>query len=132
MELLERVAAGGLLEPGAPVVVLLSGGRDSVCLLDVAVALCGAPAVRALHVNYALRDEAERDEAHCRALGEALGVEIDVERAERPDDAPGNLQAWARDVRYAAGARRAAAAGDGLVAAAHTATDQAETILYRL
>src|SRR3954463_15324387 len=32
MELLERVAAGGLLEPGAPVLVLLSGGRDSVCL----------------------------------------------------------------------------------------------------
>src|SRR4051794_16330499 len=133
MELLERVAAGGLLEPGAPAVVLLSGGRDSVCLLDVAVALCGAPAVRALHVNYGLRDEAAGDEAQCRALCERLGVELGVERADRPDDAPGNLQAWARDLRYAAGARLAAAAGgDARVAAAHTATDQAETILYRL
>src|SRR3954453_16396892 len=131
MELLERVAAGGLLEPGRPVVILLSGGRDSVCLLGVAVVLCGAPAVRALHVNYGLRDAADGDEAHCRALCERLGVEIDVERAERPDDAPGNLQAWARDVRYAAGGRLAAAAGgDGLVAAPPTPPNHAETILY--
>src|SRR3954451_25283300 len=131
MELLERVAAGGLLEPGRPVVVLLSGGRDSVCLLDLAVELSGAPA--ALHVNYGLRDEAAGDEAHCRALCERLGIELPVEGAARPDDAPGNLQAWARDVRYASAARLAATAGPGArVAAAHTATDQAETILYRL
>src|SRR3954452_693688 len=131
MELLERVAAGGLLEPGRPVVVLLSGGRDSVCLLDLAVELSGAPA--ALHVNYGLRDGAGGDEAHCRAVCEGLGIELAVERAARPDDAPGNLQAWARDVRYASAARRAAAAGpDARVAAAHTATDQGETILYRL
>jgi tRNA(Ile)-lysidine synthase len=133
MELLERVVAGGLLERGRPVVVLLSGGRDSVCLLDVAAELSGAAGIRALHVNYGLRPEADGDEAHCRALCAALGVRIEVERAERPPGAPGNLQAWARDVRYAAGARLADAAGDGaLVAAAHTATDQAETILYRL
>jgi tRNA(Ile)-lysidine synthase len=86
--------------------------------------------VRALHVNYGLRAEADGDEAHCAALCARLGVPLSVERASRPDDAPGNLQAWARDVRYAAAARLA---GDGaLVAAAHTATDQAETILYRL
>ena len=40
--LLERVRAGGLLPAGAPVVVMLSGGRDSVCLLDLAVELAGA------------------------------------------------------------------------------------------
>jgi tRNA(Ile)-lysidine synthase len=123
----ERVRATGLLAAGADVVVLLSGGRDSVCLLDVAVALeCS---VRALHVNYGLRAEAGDDEAHCRALCEQLGVALAVHRATRPDDAPGNLQAWARDVRYAAAAE---AAGDGLVAVGHTASDQAETVLYRL
>jgi tRNA(Ile)-lysidine synthase len=131
MELLEGVAATGLLPPGRPVVVLLSGGRDSVCLLDVAVELAGAGSVRALHVNYGLRPGADGDEAHCAGLCRRLDVAFDVERAERPADAAGNLQAWARDVRYAAGARIAAAAG-GRVAAAHTATDQAETILYRL
>ena len=133
MDLLERVAATGLLQAGRPVVVLLSGGRDSVCLLDVAVEISGADVVRALHVNYGLRPEADGDEAHCAALCAMLGVPLEVERATRPDDAPGNLQAWARDVRYATAARLASAAGpEASVAAAHTATDQAETILYRL
>ena len=126
-ELIDRVRATGLLPSGAGVVVLLSGGRDSVCLLDVAVELgCAA---RALHVNYGLRAEADGDEAHCRALCEGLGVALAVHRATRPEDAPGNLQAWARDVRYAAAATEA---GGGLVAVGHTASDQAETVLYRL
>src|SRR3954453_9929860 len=124
MDLLERVAATGLLEPGRAVVVLLSGGRDSVCLLDLAVTLCGAESVRALHVNYGLRAEAGGDEAHCAALCDRLGAALEVHRAARPDDAPGNLQAWARDVRYAAAARLAAAAGPAARgAAAHTGTD---------
>ena len=126
-DLLDRVRATGLLGAGADVLVLLSGGRDSVCLLDVAVALeCS---VRALHVNYGLREEADEDEAHCRALCEHLGVALAVHRAARPGDSPGNLQAWARDVRYAAATE---AAEDGLVAVGHTASDQAETVLYRL
>lgn len=131
-DLLDRVRAGGLLTPGAPVLVLLSGGRDSVCLLDVAVLLCVPGSVRALHVNYGLRGGAsDGDEEACRALCERLEVPMEAVQATRPADAPGNLQAWARDVRYAVATRLTA--GDGaLIAAAHTRTDQAETILYRL
>jgi tRNA(Ile)-lysidine synthase len=130
---LEQVRAGGLLPAGGSVVVLLSGGRDSVCLLDVAVRAVGeAGAVTAVHVNYGLRDEADDDERHCAALCEQLGVRLTIERPRRPE-AGGNIQAWARDVRYAVATRLAIGAeGDVVVAAGHTADDQVETILYRL
>src|SRR5436190_10727317 len=126
MDLVAHVEAGGLVARGRPVVVLLSGGRDSTCLLDVCVQL-GAQA-SALHVNYGLREEAGAEEEHCRGLCRRLEVELDV---EHPGRVEGNTQAWARDVRYAAGARLAEARGADL-AAAHTASDQVETVLYRL
>jgi tRNA(Ile)-lysidine synthase len=128
--MLERVREEGLLPSGRPVVVMLSGGRDSVCMLDIAVRLLGAGLVTALHVNYGLREDSDEDEAHCRQLGERLGVRLEVERPERGEDR-GNLQAWARNVRYAAAASLAHAGG-ATIATGHTADDQVETILYRL
>ena len=128
-QLLERVRDGGLLEPGQAVIVCLSGGRDSVCLLDIAVELCGSENVAALHVNYGLREQAEDDQELCRELCQQLGVELTVERASAPRE--GNVQAWARDVRYGLGAQLASTAGAQL-AAGHTASDQVETVLYRL
>ncbi len=127
----DRVRAAGHLPEGRAVVAMLSGGRDSVCLIDIAVTLCGAERVRALHVNYGLRADADADEAHCRELCSQLGVEIEVVRVERDLDAPGNLHAWAREFRYGA-ADTLARERDALVATGHTATDQVETILYRL
>src|SRR3954451_10544916 len=124
-DLRERVAATGLLSAGAPVVVMLSGGRDSVCLLDVAVAL-GAR-VRALHVDYGLRDASAEDAALCERLCAALGVELDVRRPRRPGQR-GTPRGWPRDVRYSGAATVPRAAPS---AAGHTASDQAETILYR-
>jgi tRNA(Ile)-lysidine synthase len=156
-EVRERVRAGGLIgRPSQPVLAMLSGGRDSVCLLDVAVSLCGAGDVQALHVNYGLRPEADADERHCAGLCERLGVALEVVRARAEGDPapPGNLQAWARKLRYGAAMRlaeqRDARSGLGdagprgavaretsggsatVVATGHTATDQVETILYRL
>jgi tRNA(Ile)-lysidine synthase len=128
--MLEAVRRGELLPAGKAVVAMLSGGRDSVCLLDLAVRLLGPDAVTALHVNYGLRDDSDADEAHCARLCERLGVRFEVERPRRPEG-PGNLQAWARDVRYAAAARLALP-HDALIATGHTADDQVETILYRL
>jgi tRNA(Ile)-lysidine synthase len=127
----KRVGATGLL--GGPVVVLLSGGRDSTCLLDVAVALLGTERVCALHVDYGLRGAAsDADREHCVALCDELAVALQVERARAPSGA-GNTQAWARDLRYALGARAVGALGpDARLAAGHTLSDQVETILYRL
>jgi tRNA(Ile)-lysidine synthase len=128
--MVEAVRKGGLLPPGKPLVAMLSGGRDSVCLVDLSVWLLGTDLVTALHVNYGLRDDSDADEEHCAALCERLGVRLEVERPRRPEG-PGNLQAWARDSRYAAAAALALPA-DALIATGHTADDQVETILYRL
>lgn len=128
-ELLERVEAGGLIAGPGPLLVMLSGGRDSVCMLDLAIRARGAEAVRALHVNYGLREEADGDERHCEELCGRLDVPLEVERPRRGGD--GNLQAWARNERYAAAARLAEEA-DATIATGHTADDQVETILYRL
>jgi tRNA(Ile)-lysidine synthase len=135
-----RAAAAGPLAAAAdrPLLVMLSGGRDSVCLLDVVLAVHGAGGVEALHVNYGLREEAAADERHCVALCGALGVELRVVHESRPAGAAersggvaGNVQAWARHVRYREAAR-IAQERDALFATGHTASDQVETILYRI
>jgi tRNA(Ile)-lysidine synthase len=127
--ILGQVSGGGLLATGRPVVVMYSGGRDSTCLLDLAVRIAGADVVSALHVNYGLRDAAEADQRHCAARCAGHGVTLEVRRPRRPES--GNLHAWARAERYAAAAQIAAGRG-AEIAAGHTATDQVETILYRL
>jgi tRNA(Ile)-lysidine synthase len=121
---LEAARDGGLLPAGRPVLVLLSGGGDSVCLLDVALRL--EARVSALHVNYGLRTGADEDEEFVRRLCERLEVPLRVEPVELPEG--GNLQERAREVRYAL----ADSLAEGAYAAAHTASDQAETVLYRL
>jgi len=128
--MLEAVRVGGLLAVDRPLVAMLSGGRDSVCLLDLAVRLLGSDAVSVVHVNYGLRDDSDADGEHCAALCAQLGVALELERPRRPEG-PGNLQSWARDTRYAAAAKLALAQ-DALIATGHTADDQVETILYRL
>ena len=79
---LEAARDSGLVRAGEPLLVMLSGGADSVCLLDVAVRV--GVDVKALHVNYGLRPDAGDDERHCRELCERLGVELVVERVEMP------------------------------------------------
>ena len=131
-QLRARVREEGLIAPGGPLLAMYSGGRDSTCLLDVAVSLLGPERVRALHVNYGLRADAGGDEEHCRGLCEQLGVELHVHTATAGQPAQaGNLQAWAREVRYREAGRLAAERG-ALFATGHTASDQVETIVYRL
>jgi tRNA(Ile)-lysidine synthase len=129
---LEAARESGLLPAGRPVLVLLSGGGDSVCLLDVARRL--EARVSALHVNYGLRPGADEDEEFVRELCARMGVPLHVERISLPEG--GNLQERAREARYAL-AETLTKGSDpflrvGDYAAAHTASDQAETVLYRL
>ena len=109
------------LEPG-PVLALVSGGADST-LLVVVLAELGFD-VRGLHVAHGLRgDASDADAEFCRRL------QVPVTVVDGRVAAGANLEARLRDVRRAAAL---AAAGEGPIATGHTATDRAETVLYRL
>lgn len=104
-----------LIEPGGEVLCLVSGGADSTCLLHVLRAL--GYRVSALHVNHRLRGaESAEDARFCR---EVLGAEV-VTASEAA-----TKESQLRDLRYAV-------ATDRLRATGHTASDQVETVLYRL
>jgi tRNA(Ile)-lysidine synthetase-like protein len=111
----EHVRRHALIEPGGEVVCLVSGGADSTCLWHVLSAL--GYRVSALHVAHGLRGaESDEDARFCR---EVLGAEV----VEAPG--AGLSEAALREQRYAV-------ASDRLRATGHTASDQVETVLYRL
>ena len=103
-----------LVPPGGEVTCLVSGGPDSTCLWHVLQEL--GYAVTALHVNHGLRgEESDVDARFCR---DVLGAEVvDAPAAE--------TEAELRDIRYSY-------ATDRLRATGHTASDNVETVLYRL
>jgi tRNA(Ile)-lysidine synthase len=127
--LARTVRESGLVPEGTRGVVLVSGGADSAATAAGLAEVLGAGAVVGLHLNYGLRDDSGRDEEACRQLCAQLGIELEV---ERPELGAGNLQAEAREARYAAAERLRRARGLDLVATGHTRTDLAETVIYRL
>lgn len=113
-------------------VVMVSGGPDSACVAAGLVEFAGAHRVHALHVNYGLRAEADADERLVRDLCAQLRLDLHVERARPGTLEHGNVQAAARQLRYAAAERLRIRAGAGWIATGHTRSDVAETVLYRL
>jgi tRNA(Ile)-lysidine synthase len=104
-----------LIEPGGEIACLVSGGPDSTCLWHALGAL--GYRVSAVHVNHGVRgQESDADAAFCRERFGAVVIEAPPRRTE----------AELRDLRYEL------TAGRGLRATGHTASDQVETVLYRL
>jgi len=119
VDVLSRVAAHisehELIEPGGQVLCLVSGGADSTCLVFLLREL--GYRVSALHIAHGLRGaESDADAEFCR---EVLGATV----VSRPGAGLG--EAELRDLRYGVPTDRLRATG-------HTASDQVETILYRL
>ena len=120
------------------VLVGLSGGADSVCLLHFLHYLAKEKhfALAAVHVNHGLRAKAaDQDEAFCRELCEKLGIDFFVQKikakatAEKYDLSP---EHGARKARYLAYERVAKKWGATKLALGHHLDDQAETILLNL
>jgi tRNA(Ile)-lysidine synthase len=111
------VAAHDLIPPGADVACLVSGGADSTCLWHVLTGL--GYRVSAVHVHHGVRGAAaDADARHCVDL---MGATI-----VRAAPASSRTEAELRDLRYRL------TAGLPLRATGHTASDQVETVLYRL
>lgn len=126
-----------LLPPKARVLVAVSGGADSVALLHALRAL--APRLklhlRVAHLDHGLRTESADDAAFVRTLADGWRVPVTVERrevAQACERAGWSLEEGARRIRYQFLADAARRYGAGFVALAHTADDQAETVLMRV
>lgn len=119
--MLERIEAHirslDLVPRNGEVTCLVSGGADSTCLWH---ALCELGyRVSAVHVHHGVRgEEADADADHCATQ---LGAEV-----IRVDASSAGTEASLRDARYGATESR------GLRATGHTASDQVETLLYRI
>ncbi|MBE6702519.1 MAG: tRNA lysidine(34) synthetase TilS [Ruminococcaceae bacterium] len=126
-----RTLAG--VAPDTPLCVALSGGADSVALLAM---LAGDPHLCAVHVHHGIRGaEADRDADFCRDLAKKYGVPLTV----LPIDAPAiakrrgiSLETAAREGRYEAICAHLQKNHIPLLATAHHADDQLETILQHL
>jgi tRNA(Ile)-lysidine synthase len=116
-----------------PGVVAVSGGADSVALLRALRSVCPGPLAVA-HLNHRLRgSESDGDEAFVRELSDRLHVQCFSRSVDVASLAAGeNLEATARDLRYAFFEEVADSIGAGWIATGHTADDRAETVLHRL
>ncbi len=123
-----------LLEKGKPVLVAVSGGADSVSLLDVL--LRAGYKCFAAHCNFHLRGaESDRDEAFVRELCAQMGVEVEVKHFDtllyaRTQGV--SIEMAARELRYTWFEEVARAHSCQAIAVAHHQNDQAETILLNL
>jgi tRNA(Ile)-lysidine synthase len=121
----------------SPMVVGVSGGGDSVALLlallEIAPAGRSAPLIVA-HAEHDLRESADDDGLFVAALASRLGLRFATRRLQVRENRDGDgegVEARARRLRYEFLADSAREAGARHVIVAHTADDQAETILHR-
>ncbi|MBQ6839115.1 MAG: tRNA lysidine(34) synthetase TilS [Oscillospiraceae bacterium] len=118
-----------MLLPGEEVVCAVSGGADSVALLFALYLLKDKLGIRlaAAHFNHGLRgEESDRDEAFVRELCQRYDIPLHCGRGAVTAGKKG-LEAAARDARYAF-----LKSLPGKIATAHTADDNAETVLMHL
>lgn len=117
------------------VALAVSGGSDSIALMTLAVEWArqtpGAPRLHVLTVDHGLRADAAADAEAVRQAATALDLPCDILTWTGPKPRSG-VQAAARAARYRLLVERARALGLEALATAHTADDQAETILMRL
>ncbi|NOZ03317.1 MAG: tRNA lysidine(34) synthetase TilS [FCB group bacterium] len=128
-------AVSRLLQPGRHVLVAVSGGRDSLCLLHLLAGLKEEWQLRltAAHVNHGLRTNADNDQYFVAEICKEWNIPFVVRKLNPRTKSPGeSIEAWARKERYLALEEMRQETGADLIATAHHGNDQVETILLRL
>ena len=118
-----------LLPSGSPVLAQVSGGADSTCLMHLLATLHDGP-VGVVSFDHGLRAESAGEAADVAAAAAALGLPVWVERLRMTPGA--GIQERARAARRQAVQRLATEHGFAITATGHTASDQAETVLFRI
>jgi tRNA(Ile)-lysidine synthase len=123
-----------LFEPGDVVLVAVSGGPDSVCLLYALWHLRRLLKIRleVFHFDHRLRPGSQADAAYVRALARRLGLSAHVREAAGAPSRGESVEAWATAARGRAADDVRASVGARVVAEGHTLDDQAETVLLNL
>lgn len=128
-----------LAAPGDRILVAVSGGPDSVALLQLLHMLSQSGwqfKLAAAHVNHGFRKQESAQEAEfVRRLTERLGIPCEIAEFDLPqyiEETGMNSQAAAREKRYTFLKETAKALGMSRIALAHHADDQAETVLMRI
>ena len=123
-----------MTSPEATLHLAVSGGRDSVALTHC---VCRSPdtdrnAVRLIHVDHQIRPDSAGDAAFVEQLANRVGVACDIASTSPPSTGARASEDFARRVRYDAIAATVSRNGGKTLLMAHTADDQAETVLHRL
>ncbi len=133
----EKACAAFPIQAGERIVVAVSGGSDSVCLLHLLRERAARHGLllHVAHLNHQFRIEADDEARFVARLSEAWGIPVTV--ASLPVAALCKAQGWskqegARNVRYRFLEETAQRVGAKWIATGHTADDQAETFLMRL
>ena len=114
------------------IAVAFSGGLDSTALLHAAVTAHGAENVIAFHVNHGLQKIADRWVLHCARVAQELGVQFDFRLLDLGEGISSNIEARAREVRYAALKEMCQVHGINNLLIGHHQDDQAETVILQL
>lgn len=142
--IIDKIIDGGLVAEGSYIIIGLSGGPDSLCLLHSLAQISDSMDLTLIpvHVNHKLRPEADDEEDNVVRICDRLGLDCETYEADCKgvaDELGISTEEAGRQIRYDIFDEVASQVEAGgvpknsiLIAVAHNADDQAETVLFRL